>query len=73
MRMLIAGYCMGIRSERRLYEDVHLNLARRWLCRLGLKARAGPLDLLAASEPLDVGVRHSQLPNLGDGRHGHAA
>jgi transposase len=34
--MLIAGYCMGIRSERRLCEEVHLNLAYRWFCRLGL-------------------------------------
>lgn len=33
MRMLIAGYCMGIRSERRLCEEVHLNLAYRWFCR----------------------------------------
>ena len=36
IRMLIAGYCMGIRSERRLCEEVHLNLAYRWFCRLGL-------------------------------------
>jgi transposase len=33
--MLMAGYCMGIRSERRLCEEVHLNLAYRWFCRLG--------------------------------------
>ena len=30
------GYCFGIRSERRLCEEVHLNLAYRWFCRLGL-------------------------------------
>ena len=36
MRMLIVGYCFGIRSERRLCEEVHLNLAYRWFCRLGL-------------------------------------
>ena len=30
LRMLIVGYCMGIRSERRLCEEVHLNLAYRW-------------------------------------------
>jgi transposase len=35
--MLIIGYCFGIRSERRLCEEVHLNLAYRWLCRLGLE------------------------------------
>ena len=27
MRMLIVGYCFGIRSERRLCDEVHLNLA----------------------------------------------
>jgi transposase len=36
MRVLIIGYCFGIRSERRLCEEVHLNLAYRWFCRLGL-------------------------------------
>jgi transposase len=36
IRMLIIGYCYGIRSERRLCEEVHLNLAYRWFCRLGL-------------------------------------
>src|SRR5437870_6854825 len=37
MRMLIVGYGFGIRSERRLCEEVHLNLAYRWFCRLGLE------------------------------------
>lgn len=36
IRMLIVGYAMGIRSERRLCEEVHLNLAYRWFCRLDL-------------------------------------
>ena len=36
VRMLLVGYCYGIRSERRLCEEVHLNLAYRWFCRLGL-------------------------------------
>src|ERR1700676_1217753 len=36
IRMLIVGYCFGIRSERRLCEEVHLNLAYRWFRRLGL-------------------------------------
>jgi transposase len=39
IRMLIAGYCFGIRSERRLCEEVHLNLAYRWFCRLGLEGQ----------------------------------
>ena len=37
IRMLIVGYCYGIRSERRLCEEVQLNLAYRWFCRLGLE------------------------------------
>src|ERR1700690_926065 len=36
IRMLLVGCCVGIRSERRLCEEVHLNLAYRWFCRLGL-------------------------------------
>ena len=39
IRMLIIGYCFGIRSERRLCEEVHLNLAYRWFCRLGLNGQ----------------------------------
>lgn len=37
IRMLVIGYCYGIRSERRLCEEVALNLAYRWFCRLGLE------------------------------------
>jgi transposase len=36
IRMLLVGYCFGIRSERRLCDEVHLNLAYRWFCGLGL-------------------------------------
>ncbi|MEE8261621.1 MAG: transposase, partial [Gammaproteobacteria bacterium] len=36
VRMLLIGYCFGIRSERRLCEEVQVNLAYRWFCRLGL-------------------------------------
>jgi transposase len=36
IRMLLLGYCQGIRSERRLCEEVHVNLAYRWFCRLDL-------------------------------------
>src|SRR5271154_5438011 len=36
IRMLFVGYAFAIRSERRLCEEVHLNLAYRWFCRLGL-------------------------------------
>jgi hypothetical protein len=30
IRMLIVGYCFGLRSERRLCDEVHLNLGYRW-------------------------------------------
>src|SRR6201987_443025 len=36
IRTLLVGYCFGIRSERRWCEEVHLNLAYRWFCRLEL-------------------------------------
>jgi len=36
IRMLIVGYCYGIRSERRLCEELELHLAYRWFCRLDL-------------------------------------
>ena len=47
IRMLLIGYCFGIRSERRICEEVHLNLAYRWF----LPSRpdhsgSRPLDLL---------------------------
>ena len=37
IRMLIIGYSFGIRSERKLCEEVHLNLAYRWFCRFGFR------------------------------------
>lgn len=39
IRMLLVAYCFGIRSERRLFEAVHPNLAYRWFCRLDLSDR----------------------------------
>ncbi len=36
MRMLIVGYCYGIRSERKLCQEVELHLAYRWFCKLDL-------------------------------------
>jgi transposase len=40
IRMLIVGYCYSIRSERRLCQEVKLNLAYRWFCGLGLEDTA---------------------------------
>ena len=39
LRMLIVGYCYGIRFERKLCEEVELHLAYRWFCRLDLDDR----------------------------------
>jgi len=35
--MLVVGYCCGIRSERRLTQEVELHLAYRWFCKLDLE------------------------------------
>ena len=37
VRMLLVGYCYSIRAERRLCEEVKVNLAYRWFCGLGLE------------------------------------
>lgn len=39
VRMMVIGYLYGITSERRLCEEVQLNLAYRWFCGLGLEDR----------------------------------
>jgi transposase len=39
MRMLIVGYCYGLRSERKLTQEVELHLAYRWFCRLDLDGK----------------------------------
>ena len=52
MRMLIVGYCMGIRSERRLCEEVLLNLACRWFCRLGLDGKVPGHSTFSENQPL---------------------
>ena len=46
IRMLLVGYCFGIRSERCLCDEIHLNLAYRWFCRLGLD---GPCQITRRS------------------------
>ena len=60
IRMLLIGYCCGTRSERRLCQAVHFNLAYRWFCRLELthavaaRARGGGVAsprLVAAPNP----------------------
>ena len=57
IRMLLVGYCFGIRSERRLCEEVHLNLAYRWFCGLGLE------DKKAATVANHVEAKLRRLPD----------
>ena len=39
IRMLMVGYCYGVRFERQLCQEVDLHLAYRWFCRLDLDAK----------------------------------
>jgi transposase len=39
IKMLLVGYLYGIKSERRLEEEVSLNIAYRWFCDLDLDQR----------------------------------
>ena len=58
VRMLIVGYCYGIRSERRLCEELELHLAYRWFCRLDLDDASVPdrLEIILPVAP----VQHPQ-------------
>ena len=51
IRMLLVGYAFAIRSERRLCDEVHLNLAYRWFCRLGLEGDVPDHSTFTASIP----------------------
>ena len=61
IRMLLVGYCFGIRSERRLCEEVHLNLAYRWFCRLDLSDRVPDHSTFSKNRPL-VTLLRKALP-----------
>ena len=52
LRMLIVAYCYGIRSERKLCEEVELHLAYRWFCRLDLEDRAPDHSTLSVNRAL---------------------
>jgi len=51
IRMLLVGYCCGIRSERRLCEEVHLNLAYRWFFWLGVNGDVPDHSILLEEPP----------------------
>ena len=72
IRMLIVGYCMGIRSERRLCDEVHLNLAYRWFCRLGLDGDVPDHFDLLEEPPRSLSRQRSAAPAVrGDGEALH--
>ena len=61
IRMLIVGYCFGIRSERRLCEEVHLNLAYRWFCRLDLEDAVPNHSAFSKNRHASVRAMHSVM------------
>lgn len=56
IKMLLIGYLYGIKSERRLEEEVSLNLAYRWFCGIDLMDRVPDHSTLARIEE-DVSKR----------------
>src|SRR5215210_2625573 len=62
IRMLLIGYSLGIRSERRLCEEVHLNLAYRWFRRLGLDGKVPDHSTFSKN-------RHGRFRDSGIFRH----
>src|SRR4029453_12731541 len=62
LRMLLVGYCYGLRFERRLCEDVELHLAYRWFCRLDLDDRVPDHSTFSVN-------RHGRFPNSAILRH----
>ncbi len=68
--MLLICYCCGIRSERQQCADVHLNLAYRWFCGLGVRQVAADGWHL---QPLGLHLRPRTRPLHLPGREGVAA
>lgn len=48
-RMLFVGYLYGIRSERRLEEEVNYNIAYKWFCGLGITEKAPDATTLSVN------------------------
>ena len=72
MRMLIVGYCYGLRSERRLMQEVELHLAYRWFCRLDLDAKvphhSGSMNF--ETNPPHLSALHGQARTAEDPQNG---
>jgi len=48
-RMIFIGYLYGVKSERRLEEEVNYNLAYKWFCGLGIAEKAPDATTLSAN------------------------
>lgn len=48
-RMIFIGYLYGVKSERRLEEEVNYNLAYKWFCELGVTEKAPDATTLSAN------------------------
>jgi hypothetical protein len=66
IRMLIVGYCYGIRFERKLCEEVELHLAYRWFCRLDLDDKVPDHSSRLGREP---GGGFVSMPDAFTGAH----
>jgi len=62
IRMLLIGYCFGIRSELRLCEEIHLNLADRWFCHFHLEDKVPDHSTFSKN-------RHGRFRDAGLFRH----
>jgi len=70
IQMLIVGYWYGLRSERKLAQEVELHLAYRWFCRLDLDDKVSHHSTFSENRPhrfwqSDV-LRHMQRDTFGD-------
>ena len=62
IRMLIVGYCYGIRFERRLCEEVELHLAFRWFCRFDVDDSVPDHSTFSAQSPWQVPAERLLAP-----------
>src|ERR1700757_4031795 len=73
IRMLIVGYCYGIRFERRLCEEVKLHLGYRWFCRLELEDKVPDHSDVLGQSPRPLPRQRPLTPcvrGCGAGLHG---
>ena len=60
IRMLLIGYCLGIRSERQLCQEVNLNLAYRWFCKLSITDKVPDHSTSSKSSPMSLLIKSRQ-------------